>query len=70
MTTSVASYNHLAAKLGTKVQSIQSRLDDELKLEECKHFQEHGTLPPKVTGSHYSKILKERNLATAIIRNI
>lgn len=70
MATSVASYSQLATNLRIKVQFIQAGLSDELKQVENKHFQEHGTLPPKITGSHYSKTLKERNLATAILPNM
>lgn len=66
----LSSYNELAKKIGTKVRSTQQRLADEVKQTEYKHFKEHRSLPPKISGSHYSKLLKERNLATAILRNI
>ncbi len=69
-TTYIKLYKELAVKLGDRVRFTQSRLNQELKEMEHKHYAEHGTLPPKVTGSLYSSIISKRNLATTILRNI
>ena len=68
MPDSISEYNKLVRKMKTKVKLVQS--DRAAKLTELEHkqFQQNGKLPAKTPGSHYYKVLKERNLATNILR--
>ena len=61
-------YNALVAKFKPKVMLVESERAAKLKQLERQHFQEHGNLPTKTKGSQYSNLLKERNVAKAILR--
>ena len=63
-------YKKLAASLGKKVLIKQAQLDEELQKIERAHFQDHNRLPNKDTNPRYSGLLKDRNVATAILRNL
>ena len=67
---SISRYSQLSAKLSTQVLARQSELAKQLKDIEHDYFQKYGTFPNKTNSTEYSKILKEKNLATAILRNI
>lgn len=69
MTASISRYSHLSAKIQAKVKSLQSSRAAELKELERKHLLQYGKIPAKTRGSHYYNILKERDLAMAILRN-
>ena len=66
--TSISEYREMVGKFKTKVKLVQSERADKLKEMERKQFQLTGKLPAKTPGSHYYNILKERNLATNILR--
>ena len=66
----ISRYNLLSAQLGTKILTTQSKLNKSLTEIERQHLNEHSILPTKQTNSNYCKILKERNLATAVLRNM
>ena len=66
--TSISEYREMVGKLKTKVKLVQSERADKLKEMIRKQFQLTGKLPAKTPGSHYYNILKERNLATNILR--
>ena len=68
MSTSISQYRELLAKIDTKIRLVQCDCAAKLKELEHKHFQQNGKLPAKTPGSHYYSILKERNLATNILR--
>ena len=70
MTTSVSQYRELEAKIDTKIRVVLSECAAKVKEVEQKHFQEYGKLPAKTPGSDYNKILKKRNIATAILRTL
>ena len=65
--TSVSEYEELVSKFKAKIRMVQSECVAKL---EQKYFQQNGRLPAKTRGSHYYNILKERNVATAILRGI
>ena len=70
MTTSISQYRELVEKIKTKVKLVKSVKSAKIKELEKMHYQKHGTLPAKIRGSHYYNILKERNVAIAILRAI
>ena len=57
-------------RLYIKTSISESECVAKLKELEQKYFQQNGRLPAKTRGSHYYNILKERNVATAILRGI
>ena len=65
---SISEYNALVAKFKPKIMLVESERAAELKQLEKQHFQQHGNLPTKTKGSQYSNLLKERNVAKAILR--
>ena len=68
--TRIPKYRELVAKMESKVRLVQSEKAAELKKVELQYFHKHGKLPAKTPGSQYYNILKERNLATAILRTL
>ena len=70
MKTSVSEYNELVAKFKSKIKLMKSELAAKIKQLEQKYFQQNGTLPHKNSGSQYYKLLKDRNLAIAILKTI
>lgn len=63
-------YNCLQTMLGMKVLSRQKEIDEQLEdLKRC-YFQQHEKLPCKHTNIEYHDLLKEKKLATAILRNM
>ncbi len=70
MKTSISEYNKLVAKFKTKISLVKSDLVANIKEVELKQFQTNGKLPAKTSGSHYYNLLKERNVASAILRTI
>ena len=70
MTTSISEYNKLGAKFKTKIKLVRSERATELKELELTHFAEYGKLPAKTKGSQYYNILKDRDVATVILRTI
>ena len=69
-TASISKYRQMLKKIETKVKLVQSERAAKLKELEQKEFQKSGKLPAKTRGSYYYNILKERNLATKILRNL
>ena len=68
--TSNSEYVHLASKFKAKIKLVHcDRLAKLSELEQV-HLQKNGKLPAKTRGSHYYNILKERDLATGILRSI
>ena len=68
MKTSISQYRQLVEKIKAKLKLVKSEKSAQLKELEQKHYQKHGMLPAKTRGSQYYNILKERNLATNILR--
>ena len=66
----IKKYKAMAASLGRKVLRKQSEYDKQLREIERCHFLEHAKLPNKTTNTEYSRTLKDRNIATAILRNL
>ena len=63
----VKEYKLLQVKIGTKVLSKKSDIDRRLQELERHHFQQYGKLP---CNSTYQELLKEKKLATAVLRNM
>ena len=70
MTEQIAKYQILAARLGAEIKSKQSELNKKLKHIEHQHLQAFNKLPTKATNKHYPRVLKLRNIATTILRNL
>ncbi len=66
----VSRYNQLEAELGSKVLSYQRMLTKSIEELEKVHFQQHGQLPTKATNLHYSTLLRNKKLATTVIRGL
>ena len=66
--TSIQNYAELLVVFEAKIRLVESDRAAKLKELEQTHFQKYGKLPAKTRGSHYYNILKERNLAIAILR--
>ena len=66
--TSIQNYAELLVVFETKIRLVESDRAAKLKELEQTHFQKYGKLPAKTRGSHYYNIMKERNLAIAILR--
>ena len=66
--TSIQNYAELVTVFEAKITLVESDRAAKLKELEQTHFQNYGKLPAKTRGSHYYNILKERNLAIAILR--
>lgn len=65
-----AKYTQLSNDFKTKV--ILKKTESEKKIQEfeAKYYQDHQKLPSKTADSGYNHLLKEKNLATAILRNL
>jgi hypothetical protein len=66
--TDMSEYKKMVRNMKTKVKLVESERAAKVKELEQKHFQQNGKLPPKTPGTDYYKILKERILATNILR--
>ena len=65
--TSVSRYKHITASIKSRVISVKYQSEAELKEMEQK---QNGKLPTKTPGTPYHNLLKQRNLAITIVRNI
>ena len=60
----------MASKFKSKIKLMHCDRIAKLSELEQVHFQKNGKLPAKTRGSHYYNILKERDIATGLLRSI
>lgn len=63
-------YKQLTEKIGSTVLAKQHELEKLIADFESKYFMKHGMLPTKSLNLPYRNLLREKNLSTAILRNI
>lgn len=66
----ITRYKELSKIMIIKVQAKQSELDNEIGDLESENLRKHGILPNKNKHPTYQNLLKQKKLATAILRNI
>ena len=69
-TANISEYKELAKKIAVKIKLLKCAKSGTIEEIEKKHYQKHGTLPAKTRGTKYYNILKERGLASQILKLI
>jgi hypothetical protein len=67
---SSSQYKQIAARIKSRVMSAKFLSEANLKEMEQTQLKQNGRLPTETPGTHYYTILKNRNLAVAILRNM